>query len=157
MFKQLFQIGLYVVLAANLAIAITTVQGQKLGGTMIYENRNQIDPRPIRLHNIHGIAKAEDGSPVPAMKVGIFTDGTHVLIALTSTDRNGLFAFSHIPAGRYRLVAEYAAFCTANVPIQLQSPARRHSDTAVELHMKVGGIDVCSYGSLSRSAIPNGH
>ena len=157
MLKHLFQIGLYVAFAANLVAAATSAQGQKLGDTMVYENRNQIDPKPLKLHDVRGIAKAEDGSPIPAMNIGIFTDGTHALVALTRTDRNGEFSFSHVLAGRYRLVAEYAAFCTANVPILLDSRARGHSGQAVELHMRVGGLDVCSFGSLSRSANQNDH
>ena len=155
MLKHILLIGLYVALAVNLAAATTTAQGQKLGDTMVYENRNQIDPKPLKLHDVRGIARAEGGSRIPAMNIGIFTDGTHALIAFTRTDQHGEFSFSHIPAGRYRLVAEYAAFCTANVPILVDSRARGRSGQTVELHMKVGGIDVCSFGSLSRSANQN--
>src|SRR5271155_5670604 len=137
MLKHLFQIGFYVALVANLAAATTAAQDRKLGDTMVYENRNQIDPKPLKLQDVHGIAKAEDGSPIPTMNIGIFTDGAHTLIASTRTDQNGKFSFSRVPAGRYRLVAEYPAFCTANVPILLGPRARGHSGQTVELHMKV--------------------
>lgn len=157
MLKHLFQICLYVSFVANLGVAVKAATGQEPSDTMVYENRNQIDPKPLKLHSIHGIAKDEDGSLIPSMKVGIFTDGTHALIAVTSTDRNGTFSFSHIPAGKYRLVAEYPAFCTANVPILVDARPAERSAQAVELHMRVGGIDVCSFGSLSRSAKQNEH
>jgi hypothetical protein len=157
MFNSFLRMGFYFTLLVTFGVLVLPTQGQSSGGTMVYENRNQIEPKPLRLHVIRGVARAEDGSAIPAMEVGIFTEKDHVLVTTTMTDQKGQFDFSHVPAGRYRLVAKHPAFCTANMPILLESSALGHSGRAVELHMKVGGIDVCSFGSLVPSSQLNNH
>src|ERR1700748_614740 len=115
MFNSLLRVGFYFMHLGVLGAFMVSAQGQRAGDTLVYENRNQIDPKPLKMHAVHGVAKADDGSAISAMKVGIFTESNHVLVATTKTDQNGLFSFSHIAVGRYRLVAEHPAFCTANV------------------------------------------
>ena len=152
MLRRLCQICAYIWIIVILAAVVANAQSPKPDDAMVYENRNQIDPRPLKVHDVHGVAKAEDGALIPAMNIGIFTEGTHALVASTKTNQDGQFTFSHIPVGRYRLVAEYPAFCTANVPILVASQTLRHSGPAVELHMRVGGIDICSFGGLAHAA-----
>jgi hypothetical protein len=157
MLRSLPQIYVYIWLVANLVTSTAIAQTQKSEGTMVYENRNQIDPKPLKVHDVRGTAKAEDGALIPAMTIGIFTEATHALIASTKTDENGQFSFAHIPTGRYRLVAEYPVFCTANVPILVASQSLSRSRPLIVLHMRVGGIDVCSFGDLAHSTQPKVH
>ena len=76
---------------------------------MVYENHNQIDPKPLRMHIVHGTATAENGSVVPEMQLGLFAEKDHSLVATAKTGQNGEFSFARIPAGRYRLVAKHPA------------------------------------------------
>jgi hypothetical protein len=149
MFSSLSRLGLYFALLATCgALSVTYTQGQNSSNAMVYENRNQIDPEPLKIDVVHGVAKADDGSAIVDMEVGIFTDSDHALVATTRTDEKGRFSFPRLAVGKYRLVAKHPAFCTANVPVLLKPGSFRHADREIELHMKVGGVDVCSFGSL---------
>jgi hypothetical protein len=108
-----------------------------------YTDRNQIDPAPIKLSRVMGIAKDPQGVAIPGVRVLLFTDPDHKLVATTTTDEKGFFALEQVSQGRYRLVTK-SAFCSANVPIKVQ----RSGNKQLHLHMVVGGIDACSYGDL---------
>lgn len=111
-----------------------------------YENHNQIDYGPLHLSQIAGLAKDENGFPVSQVTLGLFTDKEHALVAVARTDRDGKFSFKQVAAGHYRLVAKNEAFCTANVPIIMKRT--KGSSSLLVLHMIVGGIDKCSWGSV---------
>jgi len=116
---------------------------------MTYENRNQIDPKPLRLRSVRGIALDDSGALIPGVTVGIFADANRSFIASTESNGRGKFYFSALPAGKYRLVAKHPAFCTANVPIIIDSATEKGRPAkAIRLHMRLGGIDTCSFGSL---------
>jgi hypothetical protein len=126
------------------------VYAQQPNDKMVYENHNQVDPKPLKVLKVFGVARGENGSAIQEMAVGLFSEKDHLLIAQTETDQKGEFSFAIVPAGRYRLVAKHPAFCTANVPLIIESGGLGRSGKALELHMKVGGNDVCSFGSFSR-------
>jgi hypothetical protein len=148
MFKRLSR-DLCLVLLAISGITTVTGQAQKSGDAMVYESHNQIDPKPLKVSDVQGTAMAENGSVVPGMQLGLFAEKDHSLVAKAETGQNGEFRFTRIPAGRYRLVAKNPAYCTANVPIIVELSGHGHSGKTLELHMKVGGIDICSFGTLS--------
>jgi hypothetical protein len=147
-FKNLIRIGLGAALLAGLGTATKLIDAQQPNEPMTYESRNQIDPNPLKVRKVFGVAKGDNGSAIQAMSVGLFTENNHLLVAQTMTDENGEFTFAHVAAGRYRLVAKHPAFCTANVPLIIQSPGMGRSSRALALHMKVGGIDACSFGAF---------
>ena len=116
--------------------------------SVVYESHNQIDPRPLKLHSISGTATDSEGALIPTVIIGLFTDQDHKLIATTMTDSKGEFAMAHISPGKYRLVAKLAGFCPANVPILVQGPNLLNFGRSLKLHMRLSGIDTCSFGSL---------
>lgn len=150
MFRSLILGGLGVVLLASLGTTAVAVHAQQPNDPIAYESHNQVDPKPLKVSRVFGVARGENGAPIQAMVVGLFSDKDHLLIAQTETDLKGEFSFAHLPTGGYRLVGKHPAFCTANVPIRVEKNGLGRSDKAIELHMKVGGIDVCSFGSFSR-------
>jgi hypothetical protein len=109
-----------------------------------YVNRNQIEVRPLKLSRITGIAKDEEGAVIVGVRLLLFSDPGHKLIASTVTDQDGVYAFGHIARGRYRLVAKSLAFCPANVAIQVRYFGKKQ----LHLHMVVGDLDTCSFGDL---------
>ena len=115
---------------------------------MVYEAHNQIDPKPLKLHSVVGFAKDDEGNPITAVTIGLFTEDSHVLVATTETDHTGNFAFLHISPGRYRIVAKYLGFCPANVPVVVEDRVIWFSHRILRLQMRVRGIDTCSYGIL---------
>jgi hypothetical protein len=149
MFKSLVWSSLGVVLLAGFGTTVKAVHAQQPNGAMAYESHNQVDPNPLKMRKVFGVARGENGYPIQSMAVGLFTEKDHLLIAQTETDQKGEFSFASVRAGRYRLVAKHPAFCTANVPLIVESGGLGRSSKALELHMKVGGIDVCSFGSFS--------
>ena len=116
--------------------------------SMSYESHNQVDPKPLKVHSINGVARDDEGNVVPSVMVGIFTEKDHKLIETTETSNKGEFVFKYGSPGRYRVVAKHPAFCTANVPVIISGNGAGHPHRILELHMKVGGIDTCSFGSL---------
>jgi len=115
---------------------------------VVYESHNQIDPRRLKLHSISGTATDDGRALIPAVIIGLFTDLGHKLIATTLTDSKGEFAMAHVSPGKYRLVAKFDGFCPANVPILVESTNLLTSGKSLKLHMRPGGIDTCSFGSL---------
>jgi hypothetical protein len=116
------------------------------GGSMIYENHNQIDYKALTLRAVTGKAHDEQGVPIPKVSLGLFTEKDHKLLTLVESATDGTFAFTSVVPGLYRLVAKYDGFCPANVPIAV---SRRASvNRGVDLHMKPTGLDACSYGVI---------
>jgi hypothetical protein len=113
-----------------------------------YEDHNQIDPKPLKLDRISGIAKDDQGVSIANVCIGLFSEKDHRLIASAETREDGRYTLGEIPPGRYRLVAKHPALCVANVPLLVGSQTHRSKKELV-LHMKVGGVDSCSYGDLN--------
>lgn len=127
---------------------VGTSAQQNSSDAIVYENNNQVDPKPLRLHSIDGVARDDEGNVIPSVVIGVFVEKGHTLMATTETSSKGYFALKHIPPGKYRIVAKHLAFCTANVPIIIVAGAIGNPHEFLELHMKVGGIDTCSFGTL---------
>ena len=157
MFTSILRSVLVALLAAFLLNRAGLAYAQVPDGPMVYESHNQVDPKPLKMHSVVGFARAENNSVIPKMEIGLFTEGNHSLMATASTNQDGEFSFAHIPAGRYRVVAKHPAFCTANVPIIVESDRLGSRVKTLELNMKVGGIDVCSFGKLIRASRQSRH
>jgi hypothetical protein len=117
---------------------------------MSYESHNQIDPKPIRLKTIRGVAIDEEGVAVWNLCLGLFAEKDRKLIVSIRAGEDGRFALKDISPGDYRLVAKSPGFCTANVPLRVGSRSSG-SKTELVLHMNATGIDKCSYGDLAKS------
>lgn len=120
---------------------------QNLGRAITYENRNQIDPKPLKINALKGVVVDEKGISVPGVKIGLFAELDHVLYLTAEADQKGEFTFNQISPGRYRMVVKSLGYCPANVPVQV-GIGHGFSNRAIRVHMKVGGIDVCSFGSF---------
>lgn len=117
--------------------------------SMTYENHNQTDYAAIILRGLAGLAHDDQDVPIPGVAVGLFKGKQHTLIAVSQTAADGTFKFENVAPGQYRLVAKYAGFCSANVPIEVTNSAKL--GRTLELHMKLAGLDSCSFGSLART------
>jgi Carboxypeptidase regulatory-like domain len=115
-----------------------------LGQDLSYENHNQVDYGPLKISKVSGVANDPGGGPVPDSQVLLFTELDHTLVAKTKTDRDGHFRLGSIRPGSYRLVVKAFGFCTANVRLLIN---KSNPHKKLMLHMEVGGIDQCSYGS----------
>ena len=111
---------------------------------LVYEDQNQIEPRPLKVKEVAGTAKDEGGFAVLHLCVTLYTEKDHQLVAVTRSGPDGRFAFSGVRPGRYRLLAASPGFCTANAPLRVASRGR----TALVVTMKPGGIDTCSHVAL---------
>jgi protocatechuate 3,4-dioxygenase beta subunit len=114
---------------------------------MTYENRNQVDPTPLKLRLIKGVATDENGAAIPGVEIGLFADPDHALQMTAETNAQGEFAFDRVSPGSYRVVAKSPGYCPANVRV-LIGVGHGFSSGPIRMHMRVGGIDVCSFGSL---------
>jgi len=112
-----------------------------------YENKNQVDPKPLRLPFVSGTVEDEQGVFIPNACLGIFTEDGQKLVAQGTSDENGKFVFKSLPAGKYRLVAKFNPFCAANIPIEVTKNRKgRRKQKEIVIYMKPAGIDSCSYG-----------
>jgi hypothetical protein len=118
-------------------------------GTQNYENHNQIAYGPLRLTRPTGVAIDPTGVAVPNTCVYLFTEKKHRFVAKAEVDSDGEFNLKGIKEGAYRLVASSPGFCAANVPLIISG---RATHNRVVVHLKVGGIDECSYGDYKRTA-----
>jgi Carboxypeptidase regulatory-like domain len=110
-----------------------------------YENHNQIDYGPLKLRAVLGIATDPAGIPTPSALVLLFSEPDHHLLSKTTTNADGRFSLGKVKHGLYRLVVKEYGFCSANVPIVVKAGA---DGKQLAVHMKVGGVDTCSYGDL---------
>jgi hypothetical protein len=131
-----------------LAVAASVSNAQEPEGKCnpSYQNHNMIDYGPLVLRNLSGQAIDPTSAEVRGGCLGLFSEEGHRLIAATEADQNGNFAFPQMAPGRYRLVADCAGFCVANVPLRIVRWPRGRSHRKLVLHMKMAAIDACSYG-----------
>jgi hypothetical protein len=111
-----------------------------------YENHNQIDYGPLQVQQITGIAKDPRGVALPKVCLFLFTENDHKLIASTATDDKGEFRIEPVAPGKYRLVAKYSWFCSANVPLMVKK--RGDKSRTLVLHMRPPAVDTCSFGAF---------
>lgn len=136
----------------SIVLFVLPVSAQQPAGQckakLTYENRNQIENRPISITGVSGIAQDTDQVPIPGVCLGLFTEVEHQLVDAAVTDQKGRFDFGRVNPGRYRLVAEYEGFCTANLAVLVRNRSSKHKTSRKRLvfHMRLAGIDSCSYG-----------
>jgi hypothetical protein len=113
-----------------------------------YENRNQIEYRPLSVSIVSGVALDKDQVPIPSVCLGLFTERGHRLVANAVTDQTGSFNFSRVIPGRYRLMAKYNGFCPANLSLRIMRRPSKSNRKGRHLvfHMQPTGMDSCSYG-----------
>ncbi len=120
-----------------------------------YENHNQIDYGPLRVHAIQGTTVIDVGNReqhgVPGACFALFTERDHKLVANVVADDNGHFEIRSIQPGRYRLVARATGLCTANIPLEVVKSSRQKA--ALVIHFRAAGIDDCSYGELTHAGM----
>jgi hypothetical protein len=110
-----------------------------------YQNNNNIDYGPRVFRTVSGHAIDPFSARMSGGCVGLFAEKDHRLVATTTTDQDGSFAFATIAPGRYRLIVDFRGFCAANVPLRIVRWPRGWHRTLV-VHMSVGHIDSCSVG-----------
>jgi hypothetical protein len=119
----------------------------------VYENHNQIDYGPLKVHDVEGTSLIQVGNQAQPGAAGacfvLFTEKDHKLVANVEADANGRFVAKDIAPGRYRLVARAEGLCPANIPLEVVRSSRRQREILV--HFLPAGIDTCSYGELSLS------
>ena len=153
---MIFEAYALAILAVTCLVAapdLSAAASETCEAPMTYENHNQVDPRPLKVSRVYGVAKygvgTDDEGIVVSSKVcvGIFSESEHKLLMTTELDTRGEFGFQSLHAGHYRLVAKALGFCSANVPIVI-TQKRGVKEESLTLHMRVAGIDTCSYGTL---------
>ena len=110
-----------------------------------YENRNQINPRPLVVKRLRGRVKGENGEPLFDACLSLFTQNGTLRIATVKTDGNGNFDFESIGPGQYRLVTRdfQKAFCAANTPVRIVK--YRNRKKSIIVHLQASNVDRCSY------------
>ena len=119
-----------------------------------YENKNQVDPKPLSVRvvsgrttsEVGGIGAAREIGAVASACLGLFTEQDHRLVATAVADDEGRFQFDEVRAGNYRLVVQAAGLCVANVPLKVVGGGRSKDQKQLVIHMRPPGIDDCSYG-----------
>jgi len=116
-----------------------------------YENHNQMDYGPLKVHAIRGANLIQVGSEKqPGSSEAcfvLFTENDHRLVARVKADPNGHFEFKSMPSGHYRLIGRLDGFCPANIPIEVVKSSRRTNEIVV--HFRARGTDICSTGELA--------
>jgi hypothetical protein len=128
---------------------VSPATGQRCN-QMVYEHKNQIDPKPIEVGLIRGATVYKDGSALGPICVGIFTESEHKLLVYGQSDEKGAFTLdtSRLPDGEYRFVGQVLGFCPANLIIRIRS--RSHKKRTLLVHMYLSEIDICSYVDLAK-------
>ena len=116
-----------------------------------YENHNQMDYGPLKVHAIRGanliqVGREKQPGSTEACFV-LFTESDHRQVARVKADPNGHFEFKSIAPGRYRLIGRLDGFCPANIPIEVVKSSRRNNEIVV--HFRTRGTDICSTGELA--------
>ena len=153
MTKYTFTVALAMLLLGTPMLAQQTKEPCKC--QVAYENKNQVDPKPLSVRVVSGrtiseigdIGAAQEIGAVAGACLGLFTEQEHRLIAATVADDEGRFQFDEVPAGKYRLVVQVAGLCVANVPLQVVRGSRSKNQKQIVVHMRPAGIDSCSYGN----------
>jgi hypothetical protein len=117
----------------------------------VYENHNQTDYGPLKVHEVRGSSLIQVGSQAQQGASGaclvLFTEEDHKVVASVVADVGGHFEVRDVAPGRYRLVARAEGLCTANIPLEVVTSSRRKQEIVV--HFRPAGLDTCSYGELS--------
>jgi hypothetical protein len=117
----------------------------------VYENHNQVEIRPLKVHLIEGNSEIDVGTEkqpgVPGACYVLFTEKDHTPVASVRADANGKFEFRAVPPGRYRLIARAKGLCTANIALEVVKSSAPKAKVLV--HFRASGIDSCSYGELA--------
>jgi hypothetical protein len=124
----------------------------------VYENHNQVDPKPLKVVRIQGTGviqirnEIKPDETVPAAFLALFT-ADKKFVAETRADSQGNFHFDDIPLGQYHLVARARPFCTANIPIQVIKASRKSKlqQQRIVIHYRVSEIDTCSWGAIEKA------
>jgi hypothetical protein len=122
-----------------------------------YENRNQVDPKPLSIEIVSGrvIVESEEldrtmkeRGPVPGACLGLFTEEDHRLVATAVADDEGRFTFSTVPSGNYRLLVRATPLCVANIRVRVVRSKRgtENERKQIVVHMQAAWYDSCSYG-----------
>ena len=119
-----------------------------------YENKNQVDPKPLSVRVLSGrvisevgeIGAAQETGAIPGARIGLFTEQERRLVATTVADAEGRFKLAIVPPGKYRLVVHVVGLCVANVPLQVVKSSSGKDQKQIVVHMRPAGIDTCSYG-----------
>lgn len=117
-----------------------------------YENHNQIDYGPLKVHTVRGTSVIQIGGRTqpaapPEACFTLFTEKNHTLVNTAKSASDGRFELRNVTPGRYRLIARANGFCTANVPLEVVKSSRQMQQIVV--HFCPAGIDTCSYGELT--------
>jgi hypothetical protein len=131
-----------------LVLPTSAQQPEECKPNITYENRNQIEYRPLSVSIVSGVALDKDQVPIPTVCLGLFTERGHRLVANAVTDQKGSFNFSRVIPGTYRLVAKYDGFCPANLSLRIMGRPSKSNQRPKHLvfHMQPTGMDSCSYG-----------
>jgi hypothetical protein len=151
--SNVLRLFLAVTIAGGVAPLLSAQDASTACKDVKYEHQNQIDSPVLRVAIVRGTASDPQGVAIPNLCVGIFTETEHKLVAANATNDNGAFEVKHVPPGNYRLVAQYAGLCPANIRIRVQPRSRRKKRLIV--YMKPASIDSCSYGALARAHGPD--
>jgi hypothetical protein len=111
---------------------------------IVYGHQNQIDPKPIELREVPGTSVGPDGTLIPKVCVGIFTELEHTLVRYSRGDDNGAFFvdLDRLPEGACRLVVQVPGFCPANAMIRIKRSV--HHKRRLAAHMRLSAVDTCS-------------
>jgi hypothetical protein len=85
---------------------------------------------------VRGVVQDQSGAVVPHARVSLLAENDEVLVS-TETDASGAFAFDNVPAGRYRMRAEFPGFTPRTVPLRLSASTRLPLQTLV---LTVAGV-----------------
>ena len=122
-----------------------------------YENYNFIEPEALTVCDLKGQVTNQKSDPIPQACLGVYTEAERKLIASTTSDENGNYKFDKIRPGQYRLIVFSHGYCTANAKIIIAAPCLSSIKyKSVYVHMRVRGIDTCSYANHTRPRIENG-
>lgn len=146
------------VLVTSALVGLTVIGQQREAPCNIpikYENRNQVDPKPLSIDLVSGQVVVTSGEvngtvrdigAVTEACLGLFTEKDHQLVATASVDSEGRFMLSAVPEGKYRLVVRADPLCVANVPLSIvRSKRGAQKRKQIVIHMRAAGIDTCSY------------
>lgn len=116
---------------------------------LTYENKHQIDPKPLILSRIVGVVKDEQGVPIPYVCLAVFSKDGQKLLFQSISSQKGKFIFKLLPPGDYRIIAKYDPFCTANIPVKIiaRKLKDKYKHRKMVVYLKPTGVDNCSYGS----------
>jgi carboxypeptidase family protein len=143
-------------LAACYGVSVAQEKKDACSDEVKYENYNQIDPPALTVCDVKGQVADMNGAPMPGACLSVYTETDHKLIASTTSDEDGNYKFDKIRPGQYRLVVSYYPFCAANAKIIIAANCPRSIKyKSVYVHMRLRGIDECSYANHTRPRIEN--